>query len=267
MVSSGFLFLDGVRVFLCVSVFVYASWRDWEKREVSNMVWLVMAPLAFVLTTIQFVFFGRELLQFFALSFVVTAGLSVALFYVGAFGGADAKALMCLALALPSYPEGLFQSAAGFVSPVFPVSVFTNGVLLAALTVVYAVLRNSVWRLRTGRRLFEGFENESVWRKVLVFVSGFKVEAAGLEKGHLYPLEDVGVRETGECERRLLVFPKDEEREVIVERVLNAMREGRLQNEVWVTPGLPLLVFITVGLVVALVFGDLVLIILRFLLA
>jgi len=267
MVSSEFLFLESARVFLCVSVFVYASWRDWEKREVSNWVWLIMAPLAFVLTTFQYVVFSPQLLQFYVLSFVVTAVLAVALFYVGAFGGADAKALMCLALALPTYPESLFQSASSSVSPIFPVTVFSNGVLLAAFTAVYAVLRNSVWRLRTGRRLFEGFENESTWRKILVFVSGFKVKVVELEKGHLYPLEDVGMKETSESERRLMVFPKDEEREGIVERILNATREGRLRNEVWATPGLPLLVFITVGLIVALVFGDMVWILLHFILA
>lgn len=255
-----FQFLDGARVFVCLSVFAYASWSDWEKREVSNMVWLVMAPLAFALTTFQYVMFSPELLQFYALSFVITAALSVVLFYAGAFGGADAKALMCLALALPTYQFGF-----SYVSPLFPVSVFSNGVLLAALMVVYSVFRNSAWRLRTGRRLFEGLEKESVWRKVLAFLTGYKVKVAALQKGHVYPLEDIDTKEAGE--RRLLVLPKDEDREVMVERILSATREGRLQNEVWATPGLPLLVFITIGLIVALVFGDIVWILLHLIFA
>jgi len=234
---------------------------------VSNKVWLIMAPLAFALTTFQYIMLSSLLqLQFYALSFLITAALSVALFYVGAFGGADAKALMCLALALPSYPNYLFQLNASSMSLVFPISVFSNGVLLAALTVVYSALRNSVWRLRTGRKLFEDFENESTWRKILVFLTGYKVKAALLEKGHMYPLEDVGTKETGESERRLLVLPKDENVEGTNERILSATREGRLQNEVWATPGLPLLVFLTLGLIVALVFGDLVWIILRLIL-
>ncbi|MCK5563497.1 peptidase A24, partial [Candidatus Bathyarchaeota archaeon] len=33
---------------------------------------------------------------------------------------------------------------------------------------------------------------------------------------------------------------------------------GKIQNNIWATPGLPMLIFITAGLVIALVFGDLV---------
>jgi len=262
-------FLDAARVFLCLSVFAYASWSDWKKREVSNIVWTVTAPLAFALTTLQFVVFSPQLLQLYTLSFAITAALSVALFYAGAFGGADAKALMFLALALPLYLNNLFpyfQSSVAYVSPIFPLSVFSNGVLLATLTVAYSALRNSVWRLRTKRKLFEGFEKESTWRKVLVFLTGYKVKAALLEKSHVYPLEDLLTKETGESERRLLVMPRDEKAEETVERILNATREGRLQNDVWATPGLPLLVFLTIGLIVALVFGDLVWILLRLML-
>jgi preflagellin peptidase FlaK len=264
--ANELLFLDGARVFLSLSVFAYASWSDCKKREVSNKVWLIMAPLAFALTTFQYVVFSPSMLQFYALSFAITAGLSIALFYLGAFGGADAKALMCLALALPSYPDSLLQSNAPLVSPIFPVTVFSNGVLLAAFTVVYAVLRNSFWRLRTGRKLFEGFENESSWRKVLAFLTGYKVKAVALEKGHMYPLEDVRMKETGESEKKLLIFPNDEKAEGTVERILNATREGRLPSEVWATPGLPLLIFITAGFVIALMFGDLVWILLSLIL-
>jgi len=255
--------LDGVRVLLSLSFLFFASWSDWEKREVSDVVWLVMAPLAFVLTTFQYTVFSPHLLQFYVLSFVVTAALAVTLFYAGAFGGADAKALICLALALPSYPSYLFGSSAVSVSPLFPITVFSNGVLLAAFTVVYAVVRNLVWRLRTGGKFFEGFENESTWRKALVFLTGYKVKATALKKGHLYPLEDIDITKTGENERQLLVLPRDEKAEGVVEKILSATREERLPNEVWATPGLPLLIFITAGFIVALTFGDLVWALLR----
>jgi prepilin signal peptidase PulO-like enzyme (type II secretory pathway) len=41
------------------------------------------------------------------------------------------------------------------------------------------------------------------------------------------------------------------------------VREGRLPNGVWATPGLPLLVFVTVGLIVGLIYGDIVWVIIR----
>ncbi len=255
---------DGTRVFLCLAFLVYASWSDYKTREVSNLVWAFFAPLAFALTSFQFLMFAPESLYTYALSFIITSALSVALFYAGAFGGADAKALICLSLALPSYPIYLLQPPQNIVSPIFPIIVFTNAVLLAALTVVYAVLRNLLWKSRNEKGLFEGLEEESIGRKVLTLLCGYKVKITQLETGeHLYPLEDVCVTETGESRRRLLIFPKDDEREGIVERILKVASEGKLEKEVWVTPGLPMLIFITAGLIVALTFGDIIWLIFR----
>jgi len=255
--------LDGLRVLVSLIFLAYASWSDLRKREVSNKVWVIFAPLALALTSLQFLVFSPELLSAFVLSFVITSVLSITLFYAGAFGGADAKALMCLSLALPSYPTYLLQPSFSLLSSFFPISVFSNAVLLAALSVFYILLRNYLWKRRTGERLFEGFEKESIGRKILTVVSGYKVNMVELEKKEfLYPLEDVRVAETGGCERKLIVMPKDEGKEEIVERVLEAFREGKLQSDVWVTPGLPMLVFITAGLILALVFGDVIWIIL-----
>ncbi len=250
--------LDGARVLLCLAFLVYASWSDYKTREASNMVWAILAPLALALTTSQFLMFNSELLYTYVLSFAITSALAIALFYAGAFGGADAKALMCISLALPVYPEHLLQQP-WFVSPLFPITVFTNGVLLAAISVVYALFRNLLWRSRNEKGLFEGLEKESIGRKILTLLCGYKVKISRLERvAHLYPLEDVNPTETEENSRKLLVFPKDEEREDIVQRLLKASDEGKLKNEVWATPGLPMLIFITAGLIVALAYGDIV---------
>jgi prepilin signal peptidase PulO-like enzyme (type II secretory pathway) len=62
-------------------------------------------------------------------------------------------------------------------------------------------------------------------------------------------------------------MPKDEQAEDIVKKLVQASKDGKIDAEVWVTPGLPLLIFITVGLIIALVFGNLVWILLRLILA
>jgi len=259
--------LGGVRVLLCLVFLIYASWSDFKTREVSNWVWTILAPLALILTSLQFLMFAPELLQSYILSFAATSALSITLFYAGAFGGADAKAFICLSLALPFYPTNILQHAnmpySNEPSPIsqmlFTITVFSNAVLLAALSVVYIVTRNYLWRYKTGKRLFEGVEKESKWRKTLVLLCGYKVDIAELEKKeHLYPLEDFD-----EDERKLLVVPKDESREEIIGRLQKAGREGRLQNGVWATPGLPMLIFVTIGLIVALVYGDIVWVIVR----
>jgi len=119
------------------------------------MVWAILAPSALALTAFQFFMSAPELLYTYVLSFAITSALALALFYAGAFGGADAKALICLSLALPIYPMHLLQQP-WFVSPLFPVTVFTNGVLLAALSVVYALFRNLLWKSKTKKGIFEG---------------------------------------------------------------------------------------------------------------
>ena len=254
--------LDGVRVLLCLVFLSYASWSDFKTREVSNWVWVIFAPLALILTSLQFVIFTPQLLQGYVLSFAATSALSITLFYAGAFGGADAKAFICLSLALPFYPTDILKHAympySNVVSPLsqmlFTITIFSNAVLLAALSVLYIVARNLLWKQRTGKNLFEGIEKEAKWRKILVLLSGYKADIAELEKKeYLYPLEDFD-----ENERKLLVVPKDEDRKEIVARLQKAKREGRLQNGVWTTPGLPMLIFVTIGLIVALVYGDIV---------
>jgi len=263
--------LDGARVLLSLSFLIYASWGDWKKREVSNKVWAVLAPLALLLTSVQYILFAGDLLLYI-LSFWVTSGLAIVLFYAGAFGGADAKALICLSLALPQYPTDFFSAfatstSAVLVSPLFPITVFSNSVLLAAFTVVYALLRNLLWKLKTGSKLFEGFEKESFGRKLLALLTGYRINVAKLERyEYLYPLEDIDVNEGSQANRKLLVMPKDENREQIVERILDAVRTGKIQDDVWATPGLPMLIFITAGLIIALVFGDLIWIVLASLL-
>lgn len=249
--------LEAARIVLSITFFLYASWADWKSREVSNSVWIVLAPIALALTTVQFALFSPGLFVNYALSFGITSGLAIVLFYLGAFGGADAKALMCLALALPVFPTNLLSGVV-YISPLFPLTVFSNAVLLAALTVVYALLRNLLWRLRNGAGLFAGFEKESVGKKLLVLVTGYKVDVAGLEKaGHVFPLEDIVTKESSD-ERRLMVFPKDETQETIMTRLVSAAKEGKLKDGVWVTPGLPLLIFITAGLIIALALGDII---------
>jgi hypothetical protein len=169
---------------------------------------------------------------------------------------------MCLSLALPFYPADILQPYSSDSSPLskmlFTITIFSNAVLLAALSVLYIMARNLSWKQRTKKNLFEDVEKESKWRKILVLLCGYKVDIAELEKKeYLYPLEDF------ENERKLFVVPKDEGREEIVGRLQKAKREGMFQNGVWATPGLPMLIFVTIGLIVALFYGDIVWVIVR----
>ncbi|MEM3596852.1 MAG: A24 family peptidase C-terminal domain-containing protein [Candidatus Bathyarchaeia archaeon] len=241
----------------------YASWSDYKTREVSNSVWIFYAPLAFALTITELVIYEDfQVLQFYGLSFGLTAALAIILFYAGGFGGADAKALMCLALALPFYPQNIFTPIFKEISPIartfFPLTVFNNSVLLAAATAIYMLLYNIAWHKKGGKKLFEEFKGESAGKKILVLVTSYKMPIQKLkEKWHLYPMEDVEENAEG-FKRKLVVIPKDEERSAIIERLERAANSGKIQGTVWATPGLPMLIFITAGLIIGLFIGDII---------
>jgi len=268
------IIFDTLRTATALLFLFYASWSDYKTREVSNTVWMVFAPLAFVLTFLEiYVYEFSELtlqLSLYGMCFGLTAAFAIILFYSGGFGGADAKAFMCLALALPFHPENLTKPFFGEASPIsqvfFPMTIFSNSVLLAAATAIYMLLRNIFWRQKTGKKLFERGLGESFGKKLLVLVTGYKIPIDKLkEKWHLYPLEDVENVENG-LKGKLVVLPKDEGRDAIVERLSKAVENGKIQDMVWATPGLPMLIFITAGLIIALLFGDIIWICISFLL-
>lgn len=242
---------------------LYASWSDYKTREVSNSVWIFYAPLAFALTITELIIYeDLQTLQFYGLSFCLTAALAIALFYAGGFGGADAKALMCLALALPFYPESMFTPIFKEISPIsrtfFPLTVFNNSVLLAAAAAAYILLYNITRHMKGGKKLFEEFKSESTGKKILVLVTSYKMPIQKIkEKWHLYPMEDIEENAEG-FKRKLMAIPKDEERNAIIERLEKAAESGKIQNMVWATPGLPMLIFITAGLIIGLFLGDII---------
>jgi preflagellin peptidase FlaK len=143
----------------------------------------------------------------------------------------------------------------------FPLTIFSNGVLFAAATGVYMLIYNVVWHAKTGKKFFEGaLAKESVGKKLLVMITGHRVPLQKLkDTWHVYPMEDIQhENEEKTSERSLLVVPRDEGRDEIVARLANAAATGEIDERVWATPGLPMLIFITIGLVVALLFGDVV---------
>ena len=260
------------KIALSLIVLLYASWRDHKTREVSNRVWAIYAPIALLLSLAELLLYDFAKLPFFGLSFGVTAVFALVLFYSGGFGGADSKALMCIALALPFSTEALFTPIiASGVSPlaqnIFPLTIFSNSVLFAAASGLYIFLRNLINRAAKGKKLFEGsLSTESFGKKLLVMITGYKVPIAKLkEKWHVYPMEDLDDDENP-LKRKLVIVPRDEGRDEIVERLSNSIDTGKISDGVWATPGLPMLIFVTLGLIVALIFGDIVWILVSFLL-
>lgn len=264
--------LEAAKVTISLAFLLYASWSDYKTREVTNRVWIVYAPIAIALSITELLFYESTRLALFGLSIGITVAIAFVLFYSGGFGGADSKALMCIALALPFAPTALFTPIlASGVSPlsqnIFPITILSNSVLVAAFSAVALLLYNLFWRVKTGKRLFEDtLASESAWKKFIVLVTGYRVSVAKLKaKWHIYPLEDLA-EENGvdAVKRRLVVVPKDEGRNEIVTRLSGAVYAGKIGAKVWATPGLPMLIFVTIGLIIALLFGDIIWILVSF---
>jgi preflagellin peptidase FlaK len=268
------LALIAASVAISLVFLTYASWSDYKTREVSNRVWAVYAPIAIVLSLSEILIYDQSKLLIFGVSVGFTVMLAFLLFYSGAFGGADSKALMCIAVSLPFAPVALFTPLiANSLSPVsqyiFPLTIFSNGVLFAAASCVYMLLRNCVWHKKNGKEMFTGtLAHESAWKKILILITGYKVTIGKLkEKWHVFPMEDVEPDGENTLKRKLVVIPSEDGRDGIVERLSNAVQAGKIDTYVWATPGLPMLIFITLGLIVALLCGDLVWLLVRFILA
>ncbi len=254
------------RVAITLGFLLYSSWSDYKTREVSNRVWAVYAPIALVLSLVELLLYTPSDLTLFGVSVGVTVGFALLLFYTGGFGGADSKAFMCIALALPFFPTVLLTPLlSDGLSPlsqmIFPITILSNSVLVAALSALYLLLRNLVKRATTNQALFEGtLSSESIGKKILVLVTGQKFSLDALKaKWHIYPMEDIEeVDAESQLKRKLVIVPKDEGRDEILARLSKASQAGRIGSKVWATPGLPMLIFVTVGLVLALTVGDIV---------
>ena len=253
-------------------ILFYSSWSDHKTREVSNRVWAIYAPIALALTLSELLLFEQSQLPFYALSFGITTGIALLLFYVGGFGGADSKAFICIAIALPFAPLALFTPLlADAISPtsqiLFPITIFGNGVLFAAASCIYMILRNLIWHKKTRTKMFPGpLASESIGKKFLVLITGYKMSISKVkEKWHIFPMEDIDDQDVN-LKRKLVIMPNDEGREKIVDRLSTAAQENKIDSYIWATPGLPMLIFVTLGLVVALFLGDFVWLLVRFIL-
>jgi preflagellin peptidase FlaK len=107
--------------------------------------------------------------------------------------------------------------------------------------------------------MFEySLNQESIGRKLVTIITGYRMAISKLkETWHIYPMEDIQESD-GAIERRLVILPRDEGRDEIVERLSKAIDEGKINSHVWATPGLPMLIFITAGVIVSIFLGDIV---------
>jgi len=245
------LTLDLLRAALCSIMLIYASFKDLKTREVSNWTWIAFVPLGLLLNLYEIIYL-RSIDPVFSLilPLLISSGMSVAFFYGGLFGGADAKAFITLSLLIPHPLEAIIP-VLGIVSPFFPLTIFTNSALMAAFFAFFFLMRNLFWRFGNRHKFFEGLESEHWWKKFLTLLSCMKVKAKDVRgPPYQYPAEVVT-----DSRRKLQPRPNINSDEAAWAS-FRVLTEDLGLSEVWVSPTLPFLVFIFLGFFFALFLGD-----------
>jgi preflagellin peptidase FlaK len=253
--------LDAVQLseYLSVSltlVFLsFAAFSDFKTREVADKVWLIYGPIGLTLTVYR-TYAEPSLLLLTGASVGFAFLIAFGLVLFGLAGGADAKALMCLGLTLP-LPPSIVSPILGFVHPFYPVVVLVTGYICSISVALWMLGKNAVSLARGSLNLFNGLENESTWKKAMALSTGYPTGIARLRSTfYLYPMEKVVENEQGSHRTLQLYSNADVDRDQVVSEFIESLKKVKPPERVWVTPGLPMLVFLVLAIVITLVIGD-----------
>jgi preflagellin peptidase FlaK len=163
---------------IAVPALGWAAWRDVRTRRLPNRLWYPLGAVGLLtlaadalahlpVTSVD----DRLFLVRAGISLLVVVPLAYGLWWIGGFGGADAKALMTLAVLFPTYPvyylaSGAYPQVVTDVG-VFSLTILTNAVLVGMAYPLFLGVRN----------VFAGD-----WARVMVF--GRRVDVADLPAEH-----------------------------------------------------------------------------------
>lgn len=247
--------LNTLPVFVTLFFFSVGSYYDMKAREVSDKVWLVYAPIGIGLTVGHLILDPSTLLLTI-ISAAVTALIAFGLFFLGLFGGADAKAILCLGATMPLVPSS-YQTVFGYIHPFFPLVVTITSYLCSTSVIVWLGLSNLGRYVHGGSCMFNGLSEESLWKKILACITGYPCEQAKLRSTlYLYPMEDVLETNSGPRRFLKLFVSAEEDRAEEITKLEGKLAAMGYVGDVWVTPGLPHLVFLLLAILITLMLGD-----------
>jgi preflagellin peptidase FlaK len=241
MITELFSFLG-----LCIGscLLVYASYSDVKTREISDLVWILMSVFG-VFFILAELFIGSGSLPLFQLFISLAVGAIFALLlYFLNFGGADVKAIISLSVLFPTFPAFYFPGSLPHLSlslpitgipplNIFVLSTLTNALLIALSSPISLFLYNSI-KKHFSPLMFLGYKVSIL---ELSAKKNFKLMhgSDGIEKKYVWG----GVEPTEE----------------VISCLEELEQKGKL-SEVWVTPELPFILYLTAGFFTAVFYGD-----------
>jgi preflagellin peptidase FlaK len=216
---------NNLRILLAVLMLSIASFYDVWKREINDALWI-----AFGIVSVVLIFFEPELLvalKGVGISLII-APIALIIWRTGIFGGADALGLIVLAALAPHVT--LSQSQ------ITPFTTLTNAAILSTAPIFLNLIRNLI-TISKHQDIFLGFE-ETKWKKITAMFVGYRAK----NPKHSFSIEKI------EGNHKKLDFSFRN-----IERA-----EFSNGSDVWVTPGIPYMIYITAGFVVQIIFGDII---------
>lgn len=242
--------LDILKILFCTPFLIYSCYSDIKTRRVSNKVWLMMLSLGSLFIIYDIFVYGISYIFLILISTGFIFILVYLLFQLGVFGGADAKSLIVLSLFFPAYPElSIYDydfpinKPLPFFESFFAFGVFENAVLLTIVVPLSLAIYNL---LKMGLHIDKPF---------YAFI-GYKLPINEIpEKKHIKMIEgfDKVNNHVNFYFKRGGVEIDDE----VMKELKNMSKKG-LINDIWVTPGLPFMVPITLSFYVSIFYGDLI---------
>ncbi len=236
-------------VIFCTLILIYACYSDLKRRSVTNYLWALMIAVGIPLAVYNIILHGTTLLVNFIFSVLFTSSLSYLLFRLHLFGGADAKSLICISLLIPTHP-GFNLLSYHFPIELFPFAISTllNAAILS-LIVPFSLFFYNLLNLRQN----------GLRRNLRFAFLGYKLPINALtDVKHRHIRLVHSYEEEEENLERRFSFDGIEINKEVAERLKNYSGQGKIGKEVWVTPELPFMLFITSGFFVSLFYGNLI---------
>ena len=214
-----------VRMIAAFAMLGLASFFDLKKREINDMLWIGFSALSIVL-----IFFSPEIwtsIRIVGVSLII-APVTLVLWRFGVFGGADAFCLIVLASLAPMFTLSASQ--------ITPFSTLTNAAILSVTPLFVNLCRNVVSILRK-EDIFAGIDETRTKKIIAVFI-GYKAKN---------PKYSFSLERMVDGKKRLDFSLKH------AEQTLFCNDQG-----VWVTPGVPYVLYIAAGFVVQVLYGDII---------
>jgi len=215
-----------IGIVLAITMLIVGSIIDIWKREIHDYYWIGFGGFGFLLVFTSSDIISNLVVIGFAL---IIAPFVILVWRVGLFGGADAFALIALAVIAPM---ATFSN-----NPVSPFTTLSNAAILFVIPFIINISRNIVTQLK-GENIFEGFD-ESAAKKIIASLMGYKAKQ---------PKFAFSIEKRVNGKKKIIISLHNAENE-----------EFCTTPNTWITPGIPYLLLITGGFLIQLLYGDIIL--------